>query len=48
MLDQFYTVSGLRPNLSKWEIASISLLKNVKVALCRLKTSELPKRVLKF
>ena len=36
MLDQFYT-SELRPNLRKYEIAGIGLLKNAKLALCGLK-----------
>ena len=33
-LDQFYTFSGLRPNLSKCEIAGIGVLKDENVALC--------------
>ena len=37
-LDQFYTFSGLRPNLSKCEIAGIGVLKNANVALCGLKS----------
>ena len=37
-LDQFYTFFGLRPNLSKCEIASIGVLKDANVALCGLKS----------
>ena len=48
MLDQFYIVSGLRPNLSKCEIASIGSLKDTKVALCGLKTLDLTKESTKF
>ena len=41
MLNQFYMVSGLRPNLSKYEIAGIDLLKDAKVAPCGLKSLDL-------
>ena len=37
-LDQFYTFSGLRPNLSKCEISGIGVLKDATVALCGLKS----------
>ena len=30
MLNQFYMVSRIRPNFSKWEIAGIGSLKDVK------------------
>ena len=41
MLNQFYIVSGLRLNFSKCEIAGIGSLKDAKVALCGLKSSDL-------
>ena len=40
-MNQFYMVSGLRPNFSKGEISGIGLLKDVKVALCGLKSLDL-------
>ena len=43
MLNQFYMVSGLRPNLSKCEIARIVYLKDAEVALCGLKSLDLTK-----
>ena len=43
MLDQFYVVSGLRPNLSKCGIVGIDSLKDAKVALCGLKSLGLTK-----
>ena len=44
MLNKFYMVLGLSPNFSKCEIASISLLKYAKVALCGgLKSLDLTK-----
>ena len=47
MLNQFYMVSGLRPNFSKCEIAGIGLLKDAKVALCGLKSLDLTKESIK-
>ena len=43
ILDEFYMVSGLCPNLSKCEIAAINSLKDAKVALCGLKSLDLTK-----
>ena len=43
MLNQFYIVSGLHPNLSKCEITGIGSLKDPKVALCGLKSLNLTK-----
>ena len=48
ILDQFYMVSGLCPNLSKCEIATISSLKDAKVALCGLKSLDLTKESVKI
>ena len=47
-LDQFYTFSGLRPNLSKCEIAGIGVLKDANVALCGLKSVNLTKESFKI
>ena len=41
-------VSGLRPNLSKREIAGIGSLKDAKVALCGLKSLDLIKESIKI
>ena len=46
-LDQFYTFSDLRPNLSKCEIAGIGVQKDANVALCRLKSVNLTKESIK-
>ena len=43
MLNQFYMVSGLRPNFSKCEIGAIGLLKDAKMTLCGLKSLDLTK-----
>ena len=48
MLNQFYMVSGLRPNFSKCEIAGIGSLKDAKVALCGLKSLDLTKENIKI
>ena len=48
MLNQFYMVSGLRPNFSKCEIAGIGSLKDAKAAPCGLKSLDLTKEALKF
>ena len=48
MLNQFYMVPGLRPNFSKYEIAGIRSLKEVKVALCALKSLDLTKESTKI
>ena len=48
MLNQFYMVSGLRPNFSKCEIAGIGSLKDAKVALCGLKSLDLTKESIKI
>ena len=47
MLNQFYMVSGLRPNFSKCEIAGIGLLKDAKVAPGGLKSLDLTKESIK-
>ena len=47
-LDQFYTLSGLRPNLVKCEIAGIGVLKDANVALCGLKSVNLTKESIKI
>ena len=47
-LDQFYTFSGLCPNLSKCEIAGIGVLKDANVALCGLKSVNLTKESIKI
>ena len=48
MLNQFYMVSGLRPNFSKFEIAGIGSLKDAKVALCGLKRLDLTNENIKI
>ena len=48
MLNQFYIVSGLRPNFSKCEIAGIGSLKDAKVALFGLKSLDLTKESIKI
>ena len=48
MLNQFYMVSGLRPNFSKCEIAGTGSLKDAKVALCELKSLDLTKESIKI
>ena len=48
MLNQFYIVSGLRPNSSKCEIVGIGSLKDAKVALCGLKSLDLTKESIKI
>ena len=47
-LDQFYTFSGLRPNLSKFEIVGIGALKDANVELCGLKSVNLTKASIKI
>ena len=47
-LDQFHTFSGLRPNLTKFEIAGIGVLKDANVALCGLKSVDLTKESIKM
>ena len=44
----FYSYSGLRPNLSKCEIAGIGVLKGVTVALCGMKCIDLTKNSIKI
>ena len=48
MLQVFYKASGLRPNLSKCEIAGLGILKDVKVALCGLKNIVLTEECIKI
>ena len=48
MLNQFYKVSGLKPDLSKFEIVRIGSLKDGKVALCGLKSLDLTKESIKI
>ena len=47
-LKLFYLDSGLRPNLSKCEIAGIGVLKDANVALCGLKSVNLTKESIKI
>ena len=47
-LDQFYTFSGLRPNLIKCEIAGIGVLKDANVASWGLKSVNLTKESIKI
>ena len=47
-LDQFYTFSGLRPNLSKREIVGIGVVKDANVVLCGLKSVNLTKESIKI
>ena len=47
MLNQFYMVSGLRPNFSKCEIAGIGSLKDAKMGLCGLRTLGLTEESIK-
>ena len=44
----FSSLSGLKPNLSKCEIAGIGLLKGVKVAVCGIKCTDLTKDAIKI
>ena len=44
----FSLLSGLKPNLSKCEIAGIGLLKGVKVAVCGVKCIDLTKDAIKI
>ena len=48
MLNQFYMVSGLRPNFRKCEIAGIGSLKDAKMALCGLKSLDLTNESIKI
>ena len=48
MPDRFYIVTGIRPSLSKCEIAGISSLKDAKVALYGLKSLNLTKECFKI
>ena len=46
LLDTLSKFSGLRPNVSKCEIAGISVLKNVNMALCIMKNVDLTKETI--
>ena len=48
MMDPFYIISGLGPNLSKCEIAGNASLRDAKVALCGLKRLDLTKTSIKI
>ena len=48
MLNQFYTILGLRPGLSKRELAGIGLPEDAKVALCGLKSVDLIQESIKI
>ena len=48
MLDQIYIISGLCPNLSKCEISGTGSLRDAKVTLCGLKSSDLTKKSIKI
>ena len=41
VFDQFSRFSGVKPNKSKCEVAGISILKRVKMALCGMKNINL-------
>ena len=44
----FSSFSGLKPKLSKCEVAGIGLLKGLKVAVCEIKCIDLTKDVIKI
>ena len=44
----FSSFMGLKPNLSKCEVAEIGVLKGVKVAICRIKCVDLTKEAIKI
>ena len=44
----FSSFSGLKPNLSKCEVAGIGLLKGVKVTVCGIKCIDLTKDAIKI
>ena len=46
-ISSYSSFSGLKPNLSKFEVAGIGLLKGVKVAVCRIKCIDLTKDAIK-
>ena len=46
--DSFSRFSGLRPNVSKYVMAGIGVLKNVNVALCGMKNVDLTKETIKI
>ena len=47
-IKSFSNFSGLRPNLDKYEIAGIGVLKNVNVALSGMKNTNLTKERIKI
>ena len=46
-INYFSTLTGLKPNLSKCEVAGMGALKGVKVAICGIKCIDLTKEVIK-
>ena len=47
-INYFSSFTGLKPNLSKYEVAGIGALKGVKVAICGMKCIGLTKEVIKL
>ena len=48
VFDNFSKISGLKPNKSKCEIAGLSALKQVRVALCSMQYINLNEETVKF
>ena len=48
IISLFSSFSGLKPNLSKYKVAGIGLLKGVKVAVCGIKCIDLTKDAIKY
>ena len=48
IISLFPSFSGLKPNLSKYKVAGIGLLKGVKVAVCGIKCIDLTKDAIKY
>ena len=47
LIDNFPMFSGLFPNVSKYEITGIGVLKNVNTELCRMNNVDLTKETIK-
>ena len=47
LIDSFPMFSGLFPNVSKYEITGIGVLKNVNTELCRMNNVDLTKETIK-
>ena len=48
IISVFSSFLGLKPNLSRCEVAGIGLLKGVKVAVCRIECTDLTKDAIKM